>query len=135
MLEDEIYQTTNENPEFLKDLEGVSVKAFPNLPKKIAIYLTSLWISKYEQMWHMANNQDPYRQNKKFKGEPTFYLDEEHEIKNKNIPSSVYLKVFKEFTKIWAAREKSGNSEKDWNLAQYGISKLVRMKIIKDYFS
>jgi len=75
--------------------------------------LVVLFAMQNQQMWHDVFNQDPIRQASSHKGRQTLYLDAGHQQINPKITISDRLYVFKEYMRLWAARNHNWFSMQD----------------------
>ena len=115
--------------EYYDDLEALSKKSFPHMNKLSALRNIINYIVSYKQMWHDVRNADPKRQSEKFRGRQALYIDEEHKIKNTILTPLDYLKVFKEYMRIWAARKNTGSPVNDWYKMQDELAEKIRIDI------
>ena len=125
----EIVETAKKHDNYYRDLVGVASWAFPNLEIEEAVIKTAVFVKNYKNMWHDINNQDPERQEPRFKGKEPLYLDSDHEIINPNLSPLDYLFTFKELINRWAARKREASAEANWYKAQEEFADLVASDI------
>lgn len=118
--------TTSEN--YYQDLLGVATKAFdtPNFSHGQAIDRMLNFVLHYDQMWYDIGNVDLSTQEPKYAGFKPLYLDMKHTQLNPDLQAEDYLRTFKDFLNLCAARTPGISPEDSWYKAQKGLAQIVQ---------
>src|SRR4030042_2649643 len=106
---------------YIPDFIGLAnrISKTKKTPGRSYLGLVALFAVQNEQMWHDIWNADPTLQGPLHKGKQTLYLDAGHTKINPNITISDRLYVFREYMKLWAARNHN------WFSMQEGLAKQI----------
>jgi hypothetical protein len=127
--EDLIKKAKESKEGYYEDMLGLAERIAPELKEKYSIKIIADFILGYEQMWHDVQCADPFQKDRRiYTG--SLYLDKKHEIKNPLIRPLDYLRMFKEFTNIWAARKQEKSPEECWYKAQDEFAGLIKELVI-----
>ncbi|MFA5992427.1 MAG: hypothetical protein WC796_01830 [Candidatus Pacearchaeota archaeon] len=108
---------------FFDDLKYLGHKEFHFGSGAGWIHTVAKSVLNYEQMWHDLHVQDSFdSQFNSGLGVRPLYVDGEHKQINPNLTPKDVLVVFKEFMRVWAAREHTGYPERDWDKMQEEIA-------------
>jgi len=106
---------------YMPDFIGLAnrIANIKKTPGRSYVGLVALFAFRNEQMWHDVYNQDPILQVPSHKGRPTLYLDAQHTRINPDITISDRLYVFKDYMRLWAARNHN------WFSMQEGLARQI----------